>query len=265
MVMRLSGFSRKVLFLAAIAMLSVGAAGCKRPPKLIEKVGFKFSDNLEVARISLVFTDKVQSDLSGGFTLKDYGYLFINPYTQAQPFEVGFDLNTAIVNDQDYIKLTPTTVLPNGVPIGLPYAVVEVRAANPISSKFDLFGYVDVAHASWLGAAAMFSFLSDEYFPAGLSITQVFRRDDQGMPSILGAVFGPVVANDGTLKRAGGVALLANVRALIKEIQGGQLPPEFNVRPEKMVYLNGPASARFQNRPLELLKLGDTLERAFNR
>jgi hypothetical protein len=238
----------------------LAAAGCKKPGKIIEKATFKPSENLEVVRVSLVFGPKIQSDLAGGFAIKDYGYLFINPFTTSQPFEIGFDLNTKIVNDQDYIELTPTTVLPNGLPIGLPYAVVEIRAPNPISNKFDLFGYVDVLHTSWLGVAAMFAFLDDKYFPAGLSISQVFLRDAQGRPGVIASVFGPTLNNDGTLLRNGGIALFANVRQLIDQI--GREERTFLA--EDKVYLDGPMAPVYEQNPWQLLKLEANLLRGLN-
>lgn len=208
---------------------ALGLAGCKEQNKIIEKVTFKPSENLEVVRVSLVFTPRIQSDLAGGFAVKHYGYLFINPYTASQRFEIGFDLNTAIVNEQDYVHLSPTTVLPNGMPIGLPHAVVEVRSPEPISPKFDLYAYVDVLHLEWLGVAAMFSFVNDQYFPPGLSVNQAFLQDDQGRPGVIASVFGPTVASDGTLVRSGGIALFANVKRLIDHLgrDGGEiLPPK---------------------------------------
>ena len=62
----------------------------------------------------------------------------------------------------------------------------------------------------------MFGFLSDAYFPAGLSISQSFLNNSQGAPAILASVFGPTLNMDGTLLRSGGIALFANVRQLIE-------------------------------------------------
>jgi hypothetical protein len=239
-------------------------SGCKQDMKFIDHVTFKPADNLETVRISLVFTDKIKSDLAGGYPVKDYGFLFINPYTPTQPFEVGFDLNTAIVNDQDYIKLTPTEVLPNGLPIGLPNAIVQIQAPHEISPQFDLYGYVDVLHASWLGVAPIFTFLSDKYFPAGISVSQVFMRDDQGRPGILAAIFGPTLNDDGSLKRAGGIAVFANVRQLLAHhsLVKGQTE---NFYPEPGVTISGPASAEYEGRPDKMFLLQRKLIRAFNR
>ena len=86
--MKIFTWVRVGLILATVLSLSVGGLGCKKPPKFIDKVHFIFSENLEVARVSLTFTDRIKSNFSAGFALKEYGYLFINPYTAAAPFEL---------------------------------------------------------------------------------------------------------------------------------------------------------------------------------
>ena len=260
------GFSVRAAAAWMLALaFAVAGSGCKGNNALIEKVTFKPSDNLEVVRVSLVFTSRIQSDLAGGFSLKDYGYLFVNPYTPSQPFEIGFDLNTSIVNDQDYVKLSPTEVLPNGIPIGLPNAVVEVRAASPISPKFDLYGYVDVLKLNWIGVAAMFGFLDDKYFPAGLSLSQAFMRDNQGRPGIIGSVFGPTVGNDGTLIRNGGIALFANVRQLISQIGGGIPAGEtFEFYSDGTVEVSGQGADALRANPARLRAIQNRLIEGFS-
>jgi hypothetical protein len=250
-----------LLLASALTLLSA----CKGNNALIEKVTFKPSENLEVVRVSLVFSSRIQSDLAGGFSLKDYGYLFVNPYTPSQPFEIGFDLNTSIVNDQDYVKLSPTEVLPNGIPIGLPNAVVEVRAPSPISSKFDLFGYVDVLRLNWLGVSAMFGFLDDKYFPAGLSLSQAFLRNNEGRPGVIGSVFGPTVAGDGTLIRNGGIALFANVRQLISQIGGSRPGETLEFYADGTVEVSGQGADAIRNQPERLREIQENLIRGFSR
>jgi hypothetical protein len=251
------------VFTAAAVGLMLFSVGCKNENRLIDRVTFKPSDNLEVVRVSLVFTPNVKSDLAGALALKEYGYLFVNPYTPDQPFEVGFDLNTSIVNDQDYVRLTPTDVLPNGVPIGIGHTIVEVRGANPIHPKFDLFGYVDVLRTSWLGIAAMFGFLDDKFFPSGLTITQVFKRDDQGRPRILASVFGPTLNEDGSLRRAGGIALFVNVRGLIT---GGafETGKELTFQAEPIPYLSGPSAELYEGKFGALRRIETNLIRGLN-
>ncbi len=250
-----------VLFIClAIASASI-LSGCKYKSSIVEKATFQVSENLETVRVSLIFTSKVQSDLAGGFTLKDYGYLFINPYTQAQPFEIGFNLNTSIVNDQDYISLTPTMVLPNGVPIGIPYGLVEIRSPNPISPKFDIFGYLDVLHANWVGVAAMFGFLNNEYFPEGLTVSQAFLPSSTGQAGIIASVYGPTLKPDGTMQRAGGIAVFANIRQLIQHSTPGK---EVTVKPISTIYLQGPKASEYQDNGLKLNELQNNLIKGMN-
>ena len=242
-----------VLSTILVTALAVGVTACKKQGKIIEKVTFKPSSTLESVRISLVFGSRIQSDFAGSFAIKEYGYLFLNPYTSSQPFEIGFDLNTAVVNEQDYIDITPTTVLPNGLPIGIPQAVVEIKSPTPINPKFDLFGYVDVLEKSWLGIAAMFSAI-DDYFPMGLSVSQSFLSNNQGRPGVFASVFGPSVAADGTIVRSGGIALFANVRQLIDGIKDGSIRPNdagvYTLEPsEEDPVLSGPAAEEYRNNP----------------
>src|SRR5437868_4784272 len=100
--MRTNALAALALLTAALTLLTTG---CDDKYKIIDHVTFKPSENLEVIRVSIVFKNTIQTDLAGGLQLKNYGYVFVNPYTPAQNFEVGFDLDTAIVNDQDYVRL----------------------------------------------------------------------------------------------------------------------------------------------------------------
>lgn len=252
--------SRSLTSILLAGSLLLAATGCKNENRLIEKVTFTPSENLEAVTVSLVFGSSVQADLAGGFALKDYGYLFINPFTEEKPFEVGFSLNTDIVNEQDYVNLEPTTVYPNGVPIGLPYALAQINAPKPINANFDLYGYVDVLHGKWLGVAAIFNFMSDKNFPADLAVTQAFMRDGQGKPAILASVFGPSVDN-GTLVRHGGIMLLANVRQLIDQAKDKR---EITFYPEQGLYINGGDAARYQRQPQRLRKLESAVIKGLN-
>ncbi|HLD99721.1 MAG TPA: hypothetical protein VJB59_05645 [Bdellovibrionota bacterium] len=251
---------KRLLFVAAIAAM-VFSTGCK--PKWIDHVAFKPSDDFKTARVSLVFKDNIQTNMAGVFQIKDYGYIFVNPYTPAQRFEVGFDLNLDIVTDQDYVSITPTEYLPNGVPLGVGYPLVELRSPEPISTSFDAFGYVDVSHAKWLGVATMFKFLNDEYFPQGLTISQVFEVDAANRPAVIASVFGPTLNADGTLKRAGGIALLANVRQLIEQnrVSPGR---ESKFFPKGKLHFSGPAAAKYEGRIDKLLKIEKKLMKGFN-
>lgn len=262
---------KKCEFLARVGVivLSFGAAvfagGCNSNFNLIDHVSVQPSSDLSSVNVTLVFTNNIQTSLSGSFDVGDYGYLFVNPYAPAEPFEVGFQLETSIFNDQNYVHLTPTAVLPNGLPIGAGVPLVQIQAASPISSQFDLYGYVDVLHASWLGAAAIFSFINDQYFPNGLSISQVFLRDSAGDPGVIASVFGPTVDSTGTMTRAGGIALFANVRQLINgNAIGANARPITTYRPELLPIVSGPRAAEYEGNYTKLRAVEASLVRAFN-
>ena len=209
-----------VMVLAAVFAIS-SLSGCNGQAKVISSVTVKLSENLEIVTVTMNFAPNIQMAYQGNYDILSYGSVFVNPYTTSEPFQAGFDLNTAIVNDQNYVHLTPTSVLPNGMNIGLPNPVVEVKKATPINSQFDLFAYVDVLQANWLGAAAMFNSIDPKYFPPGLSVSQVFKRDNAGVPTLEGYAYGPVLDSNGVMVHAPGVAVFANVKALISGMAGG--------------------------------------------
>ncbi|MBI2605530.1 MAG: hypothetical protein HYW49_05550 [Deltaproteobacteria bacterium] len=262
-------FNRLLLCVVALLM-AVTASGCFQN-KLIDHVTFKPSDDLKTIRISLVFSPDIQTDFGAAFNIKQYGSLFVSPfYGLDQPFEFGFDLNTAVFNDQDYVRLTPTTNLPNGTPIGLPrdkdgkpYALAEVKNPNPASSKYDLYAYVDVLHANWLGAAAIFTFMDYKYFPPYLRVTQIFLRDSAGKPGVVGSVFGPSLNLDGSMKTPGGLVLFANIRQLISghALAGGK---ETTLRPEPGVIVSGPSAAEYDGDEQALVALQGRLVNGLN-
>src|SRR5580700_6089825 len=117
---------KKIASVCALLSLVLVTAGCN-PQALISKVTVGISQNLETVTVTLMFAPQIQETLAGSIAIKDYGDIFVNPSTTTAPFEVGFALNTSIVNDQDYVHFTPTEVLPNGFPIGIGYPVVQVQ------------------------------------------------------------------------------------------------------------------------------------------
>jgi hypothetical protein len=243
------------LLLAAGVLMSVG---CNNQNQIIEKVTYTPSDDLKTIKVSLVFKSNVQSTMAGGIST-DYGYFFVNPYTGNQPFEIGFDLNMNVFYDQQYVGLTPTMTLPNGLPTGIPWPVVEVKSPTPVHPDFDVYGYVDVGHLSWLGSAVMFSFLDNQNFPVDLSVSQVFYRDNEGKPGVLASVFGPTLKPDGTLLRHGGIAVFANVRQLIQNHGHKQI----TMYPKEFVKVEGPDADKYQS-PRALKKLQDRFLRLIN-
>lgn len=252
---------RMKVWLLAAAVMALASA-CRRSDALIDQISVQPSSNLESVRIALVFNPRtVQSTLGGGFAIGEHGYLFLNPYSPPRAFEVGFELNTAIFGDPNYVDLQPTTVFPNGIPMRLPHAVVEVRPEQPIGKRFDVYAYVDVLHAQWLGSAVMLDFIDDRAFPPGLALSQVFRRDEQDRPTLMAAVFGPEVDSTGKITRSGGIAVLANVKSLLKQAEPGRVKV---YRAEKEVVASGPEAKRYSGDLLRMHGLERNLIRGLN-
>jgi hypothetical protein len=210
---------KHVLLAGAFGLTAL--TGCENST-YFQKVVVKPADDLQSIRVSLVFTDALKSDWIGAFGLKDYGFLFVNPYTPKTPFEIGFDLNTAIVNDQDYIKLEPVTVFPNGNPLGIDGPLVQIKSATPINDKVDVYGYVDVLEKSWLGLSVIFLSADLDKVPNDLSFTTQFLRNDAGAPGVIASIYGRSVSEDGAVTKPGGLTVLANVRQLMTELQSGK-------------------------------------------
>lgn len=229
--------SARGTMLVALSSLMLLGSGCNS--SVIDHVSFQISPNDQDISVALVFANTIQSTLSGTFPIKNYGDIFVQPWTSTQPFELGFNLNTAIVNDNDYIHLTPTSYLPNGVPLGIPYPLVEIQGATPISSSFNLAGYVDIEQQAWFGAAATFSFINSTDFPPGMAITGAFAQNSAGNPGILAYVYGAALNSDGTLKQPGGIAVLGNIKQLagLSAMHGGGI---VDLKPDKVVQIAGP-------------------------
>jgi hypothetical protein len=240
----------------ALATLS----GCRGSDALIERLSFTPSTNLESVRVALEFNPRrVRSTLGGGFAIGDHGYLFLNSWTPERPFELGFELNTEVFQDPKYVDLDPTTVFPNGIPMGLPHAVVEVRADRPVGSRFDAYAYVDVLKQRWLGTAVILDFIDERNFPPGLGLKQVLARDAEGRPTALAAAFGPELDERGAIRRAGGLAVLADVRSLLDSARPGRA---LRLRPERRVETTGPAASR--TGALELMRIERNLVEGLN-
>ena len=239
----------------------VSAVGCGQKG-LIDHVTVTPSEDLSDVKISMFFRNNVQLALAGNIVIDKYGYFYMDPWTPTHSFEMGFDLKTAIMTDPGYIGLTPTMILPNGAPTGLPYAVVQISGQHPISPDFDLFGYLDIAHQAWLGVAGMFTIGNNSDFPAGLTITQVFLRDKTGHPTLFASVLGPNYNPDGTVKRQAGISLFANVKALVTQANAGST---IVLKPERKVIVSGPAAMELPKRKTELFALERKLVEEANR
>ncbi|OFZ20441.1 MAG: hypothetical protein A2X94_10520 [Bdellovibrionales bacterium GWB1_55_8] len=210
-------------------MGALAGTGCSKG--MIDRVVVTPSATFDSVRVALFFKQDVQVLLAGTVPFNGYGFIYMNPSTPSSPFEMGFDFKTSISSDPGYVELTPTLYLPNGAPIGLTYPVVEIKGTQPISPNFDLYGYVDVEKHAWFGTAAVFGMSENTEIPLGMTITQVFRRDQTGAPALFASVYGPTVGTSGEVKRAGGIAVFANIDYLRTSMgQGAETYlPERNV------------------------------------
>lgn len=221
---------KKLLILVLLALLALlSVSGCNTP-SIIDGVGFNVEPNIETVKVQLNFAKDVQSDLGGTFDVKsgntDYGQIEIQPTSAQSPFNVGFRLNLAIVNDQDYASLKPVQDLPSGQPLpmpGLNRALARVALKNPLNPNFDIYAYVDVVGKEWIGLALTLKFINTRFFPAGLSFSQGFVKGKDSNNRIYGSVFGPKVDASGIMIAPGGIALFANAKGLLSDAGVAQL------------------------------------------
>jgi hypothetical protein len=185
--------------------------------------------------VGLQFNSTFQETYSGSYAIGNYGTVFADAYSATTPFEVGFTLNTDIVNDQNYVNLTATEQLPNGDPIGINYPLVQIQAKTPISNGFDIYAYVDVSQATWLGGAAILNVLNDANLPSGMAVTEVLKSNSAGIAEVFGSVFSPVLNSDGSLDKAGGIAIFANIKELI--VDGLSADHSMILKPERAIKL----------------------------
>ena len=253
-----------VSFLSALTIFSLaGASSCSNPKPLVSDVTFKFNPELTSARLQLNFASDVQTDLGGTFAVnaggREYGSLFVEPSTGSTPFNVGFDLNLDILNDQDFAQIDPVDDLPSGqkLPTIIGRKMARVKMKNEINQNFDIYTYVDVLGKEWLGVAMTLKFIDNKYFPAGLSVTQNFLKDPSGNPQASASVFGPKVDANGSLAAYGGIALFANVVSLAKNAPKTNMGGEVATLP---LEFNGPAAAYFSAHPEEAYKLGEVFK-----
>lgn len=259
----------KTLFLLVMSFSLVallpGISGCDKP--LISGVSFSIEPNMETLKVQLNFSSDLQTDLGGAFDVnadgRDYGQIEVEPSSPNSPFNVGFRLNLAIVNEQKYVSLEPVTTLPSGQPIpiaGLNRAFAKVALKNEINPNFDVYAYVDVVGKEWLGLALTLKFINNKFFPAGLSLSKGFVKAKDGNNQVYGAVFGPKVDNEGNMKVPGGIALFANAKSLIAGARAGTNPTEGNDKGENFALFQGPQAAYYNDNEQAAIALGEAFK-----
>lgn len=255
---KLSGVLCALVLSASVSALT----GCNDDDKLIKEANIQFSEDLETVSIDLIFSNKIRFSFDQEFGLKQYGTIYIQGYDNSRPFQIGAILNTDVVRDNDFAQLNPTTTLPNGAPIGISTPVVEIIGTDPISGKFDLAGYIDVYTYSWLGVGAMFSF-ADNFIPRDLTLSNVFLKDANGAPTLIGHLFGAKIGEDGSIQRSSGMAIFANFRALVSEaVRRGSF--NFRVKPTDEILISGADAHRYIGRPDRLRELQERFIEGLN-
>jgi hypothetical protein len=205
-------------FLLAITFLS----GCKTN-NVLDQVNFEVAPNRESLTVTVNFDPSIQADFGGSYLVKNYGSVFVDPYvSKDEPFKVGFNLNTSIFFDNEYMTLTPTSMLPTGTPIPslIGRVMVSARIPNLNTPNLIPYIYVDIPQVPsdgvWVGTVVLMNF-TNQYFPAGLSISENFLKGRNGVPRLTAMVFGPKVDQNNHIIVPGGIAIFANIKALIAE------------------------------------------------
>ena len=248
-----------VVLCACVLAVLPGISGCDK--SIISGVAYKIEPNIETVKLQLNFSQDVESDLGGSFPVKDYGSIEIEPSTPDSPFNVGFRLNLALVYDGDFtdpVKFKPVRDLPSGqvIPIqDLNRAMVQVKLKNEINQNFDVYAYIDVVGKEWIGLAMTLKFLNTKYFPAGLSISKNFLKDESGRARGVGAVFGPKVDGTGHMLVPGGIALFGNVAALLKSTNLGG-----SDKGSLAYFFDGPTAPYYRDNPRSANAVGEAFK-----
>ncbi len=216
------GFQKKIFkvlkpstfFILSLA-LSLVLSGCFEN-KIIDKVAYDISPNAETAKVSLVFDERIHSDIGGTFPVDNHGAVEISPWSSSRPFSIGFRLNFDTFTENEYVNLKSVSRLPTSDPFppAITTALKEVSVKNPVNDLFNLYVYVDVANHQWLGLIVVLNFLDLDNFPFSISIGQDFLPDTNGNIQATALVFGPTVNASGQMLTPGGFGVFANVASL---------------------------------------------------
>jgi hypothetical protein len=250
------------LMVTAVALM--GASGCKKGGyKLISGVGYSVEPNLETIKVQMNFAPDVQSDMGGSYPIKDYGTIEIEPSSPDRPFNVGFRVNTAVFNDQDYVHFEPTRYLPSGQPIPatIDRALAQITLKKETGSNYDVYAYLDVAKAEWFGLAVTMKFLNQKNFPAGLSISQQFVKGKDGFSRVSAAVFGPRLDDKGNMIVPGGIAMFANIKGLITDVRSSNQFLAYDGK-EKTYFFDGPSASYYRRDPRRAINVGEAFKAA---
>jgi len=213
----MSRFFRVVVAIGIAVSLSAGLLGvtCTNTSiSRVDHVAVTLNTDLSGLKVSAVFPTTNTSTMSGVFEVKEYGSIFVSPYSAAAPLEFGFDLKSTLFSDTEYGALTPKDTIANGMPTANGKKMVEFASADTYT-KVSLYGQLDIQNQEWMGATGIFPAAIDSNFPAGLLLTQWYKLDETGQPQIIVFLMGPKLNTDGSVGTPGHMSLFANAKELL--------------------------------------------------
>lgn len=214
---------KNIYSLLVLVGLSAFQMGCNN--HVIESADFTMDPDLKNATLALNFGASVNPDFGGSYPLKDFGTVFARQSDGERPFAVGFTLNTSIFHAEEFVNFHRTGDLPNEEPFPeiIGKELVQIKLNEPVSSKVDVFTYVDlppeVFNGEWIGVAFSLNFIDMKNFPPGLALSKNFLRDQNGKYRVVAVVYGPKLNQAGAVAVPGGIALFGNIKELEKSQQ----------------------------------------------
>lgn len=185
--------------------------------ELLKTLDYSISPTQESVQVELNFTKLFNSNLTGNLNVKDYGNIFLTPAKKRIPFKIGFDLNPQIFSDPDILKLKTTTTLPTGKP--LPNTINRALVKVPLESyniDYSVFLYADTYGKEWAGVVILFNDFQSKHLPRDYYVTQNYFKDSNGTFKASVVVFGPSYFNKMSVEMPAGIAIFANLAALMK-------------------------------------------------
>ncbi len=195
--------------------MSLQFAGCKS--ELLDKLEYTISPTQDSVQIELQFTKLFPSYFEGLYELKDYGNIFLSPYKKRNPFKIGFSLKPELFNDPDLLKLKTTTTLPTGktLPPTINRALVKSNL-NSNNIDYSIYLYADTFGKEWAGVVILFNEYDSKHMPRDYFITQDYFKAADGSSRATVVVFGPTNINKLSVEMPAGIAIFANLPAMLK-------------------------------------------------
>lgn len=185
--------------------------------ELLKKLDYSISPNLESVQVELNFTKLFNSTLDGKLNVKEYGNIFLTPAKKRNPFKIGFDLSPQLFSDPDILKLKTTTTLPTGK--ALPSTINRALVSLPLDSDnidYSIFLYADTYGKEWVGVVVLLNDFQSRHLPRDYFVTQNYFKGSDGTYKASVVVFGPSYFNKLSVEMPAGIAIFANLPALMK-------------------------------------------------